>query len=260
MNLGLSGRRVVITGASRGIGLSIAETFAAEGANLVLAARSKDDLEAIAASIRDRFDVEISILSLDLSDEADQVALAEAATEASVLVNNAGDLPGGSIEQVSMDKWRDAWNLKVFGYINLSKIFYSRFKSAGSGVIVNVVGITGERGDSNYICGATGNAAVLSLTKTLGSRSLNDGVRVVGVNPGPTATDRFIKMTRRQAERVLGDAERWEEVLSGLAQGRAATCQEIASAVVFLASDLSSYTSGQVLNIDGGLSNRYTAA
>lgn len=259
MDLGLTGKRVVVTGASKGIGLSVAEAFAAEGAHLVLAARSGDSLQANAERIRARFGVEVNWHALDLSSEEDQAALIGFAGDASILVNNAGDLPGGNIVQVESPQWRAGWDLKVFGYVNLCRMFYAKFKEQGGGVIVNVVGITGERVDFNYISGSTGNAAAIALTKALGSRSLDDGVRVVGVNPGPIATDRFIKMTRRRAERVLGDADRWEELLSDLPQGRAGRCEEVASAVVFLASDLSSYTSGTLLNIDGGLSNRFSA-
>jgi NAD(P)-dependent dehydrogenase (short-subunit alcohol dehydrogenase family) len=144
----------------------------------------------------------------------------------------------------------------VFGTINLSRSFYAAMAERGKGVIVNVIGAAGEKMDANYIAGSAGNAALMAFTRALGAEAPNDGLRVVAINPGMTATDRMEMLLRRKATATLGDAERWRELVEPLPFKRAATPMEIAAAVAFLASDLSGYTTGTVLTIDGGAAHR----
>ena len=116
--------------------------------------------------------------------------------------------------------------------------------------------IGGERLDAGYIAGAAGNASLIAFTKALGSTSLDAGVRVLGVNPGPVETERLEFLARKRAADKFGDANRWREFQKNMPLGRAATVDEVAPTVVFLASDLCSYTSGTMVNIDGGITNR----
>jgi NAD(P)-dependent dehydrogenase (short-subunit alcohol dehydrogenase family) len=125
-------------------------------------------------------------------------------------------------------------------------------KQAKRGVIINVTGLAGERLDFNYIAGSTGNAGLNAFTRTLGSFSLEDGIRVLAVSPGAVETERLVTLMRTRAADKLGDAERWREFLDGLPLGRAATVEEIADVVVFAASDRASYLSGIVITVDGG--------
>jgi len=252
MELGLKGRTAVVTGASKGIGLAVARGLAAEGCSLHLVARGAPMLEKAAASIRADFQVAASAHALDLS-RSDSVATLIAQTGTpDVLVNNAGAIPGGDLQAVDEARWRTAWDLKVFGYINMSRTYYAAMQTRGRGVIVNVTGLAADRLDSGYIAGSTGNAGLNAFTRTLGSYSLEHGIRVLAVSPGAVETERLVTLMRSRAADRLGDAERWREFVKGLPLGRPATVEEIANVVVFAASDRASYMSGVVITVDGG--------
>jgi NAD(P)-dependent dehydrogenase (short-subunit alcohol dehydrogenase family) len=253
MDLHLLGKRVLITGASKGIGAAAARAFAEEGCNLHLAARGAAALEELAQRLRTEHRVEVSTHAVDLRSADDLVRLANAASDVDVLVNNAGDVPPGSLDKVDEATWRHGWELKVFGYINLTRCVYAAMKSRGGGVIINDIGAAGERVDFDALSASAGNAALMAFTRALGSRSLADGIRVVGVNPGPVETDRLVSVFKAQARDRLGDENRYRELMVKFPMGRAAQPREIADAMVFLASDLSAYTSGVIVTIDGGL-------
>ena len=256
MDLGLLGRRVLITGASKGIGAAAAEAFASEGCDLRLVARDGAALSALAERLAREHNIEATAHPADLRNPGHVERLAAEVGEIDVLVNNAGDIPGGPLDRIDEATWRHAWDLKVFGYINLTRIFYARMKAAGRGVIINDIGAAGERFDANYITGAAGNAALMTFTRALGGRSLDDGVRVVGINPGPVETDRIVTLTKTQAAARFGDESRYRELRSRYPLGRPAAPREIADLMLFLASDRSAYTTGVVFTVDGGLSAR----
>lgn len=244
MDLKLKGKRALVTGGSKGIGRACAEVLAAEGCTVLVAARnpvSGPNAKAI-----------------DLSQRGAAEALAAWAGELDILVNNAGAIPGGDLLRVDEDTWRRAWDLKMFGYINLTRQVYARMKAKQDGVIVNILGNAGEKLDASYIAGSTANAGLMAFTRTLGGASHADGVRVVGINPGPVATDRLKSLFRQRAETKFGDPERYQELFAGMSFGRPATPEEIAWAVAFLASERSAYTTGCILSIDGGLASRST--
>ncbi|HZT63747.1 MAG TPA: SDR family oxidoreductase [Burkholderiales bacterium] len=259
MDLKLAGRTVLVTGASKGIGLGIAQWFAREGCHLRLAARSKDLLEREAAAIRKSHSVDVEVLALDLSQDAGRKKLTEAWPEVDVLVNNAGDIPAGPIEELDDAAWRAGWDLKVFGYVALTRHYLAKMKARKRGVIINIIGAAGERPIPAYVAGSMGNAGLMSMTLALGAASPEHGVRVLGVNPGPVATERVVKISRKRAKGMFGDEERYTELLRKNPFGRPASVDEIAASVVFLASDLSSYTSGTIVTIDGGMSKRAAA-
>jgi NAD(P)-dependent dehydrogenase (short-subunit alcohol dehydrogenase family) len=256
MDLKLAGRTVLVTGASKGIGLGIAQWFAREGCSLRLTARSKDLLEHEAAAIRKSAAVDVQVFALDLSQDAGRKKLTDACPEVDVLVNNAGDIPAGALDDVDDAAWRAGWDLKVFGYVGLTRHYLSKMKARGRGVVINIIGAAGERPMPAYVAGSMGNASLMSMTIALGAASPEYGVRVLGVNPGPVLTDRVVKISRKRAKAMLGDEERYAELLKKNPFGRPATVDEIAASVVFLASDLSSYTSGTIVTIDGGFSKR----
>lgn len=253
MDLNLCGRSALITGASKGIGAAAAEALAEEGCNLRLAARSKLELEHLAKRLRAEHGVKVAVHVADLRKSEDIAALAAAASDIDILINNAGDIPGGPLDKVFEDTWRHGWELKVFGYINLTRLIYAQMKAHGNGVIINDIGAAGERFDSNYIAGSTGNAALMAFTRALGGRSLRDNIRVVGINPGPVETDRIVTLMKTQAKNQFDDEGRYVELMAQFPKGRPAKPREIADMMAFLASDRSGYTSGVIVTIDGGM-------
>jgi len=258
MDLGLAGKLALVTGASKGIGRAVAEVLAEEGCNVTLVAREKTQLEATAAAIQARHNVSIAIEVADLSVSEDQRRVAQNWSSADILINNAGSIPPGEIDEVSEEEWRRAWDLKVFGYINMTRSFYTAMKARGSGVIVNVIGNAGEKMRAGYILGSSGNSALMSMTRALGARSPDYGVRVVGVNPGLTATDRAVTMLKARSQNAYGTPDRWQEFIEklDLPFGRMAEPREVANVVVFAASPRASYVSGTVITVDGGAVNR----
>ncbi|MCW5621154.1 MAG: SDR family oxidoreductase [Burkholderiales bacterium] len=252
MELGLIGRTALVTGASKGIGLAVAQGLAAEGCRLHLVARSQQALEHAAVAIRKEHAVDVQVHALDLSRSESIATLQTATATPDIVVNNAGAIPAGDLLQIAEPRWREAWDLKVFGYINLSRAYYAAMQERGRGVIVNVTGLAADRLDYRYIAGSAGNAALNAFTRTLGSYSLEHGVRVLAVSPGAVETERLVTLMRARAADQLGDAERWRELLEGLPMRRAATVKEVADVVVFVASDRAAYMSGTVITIDGG--------
>ncbi|GLH82441.1 short-chain dehydrogenase [Bradyrhizobium sp. SSBR45G] len=254
MDLHLRGKRVLITGASKGIGAAAAEAFAEEGCHVRLAARSADRLSALVEQLRSKHQIDAAAHVVDLRKSEDVARLAQEAADIDILVNNAGDIPGGAIDKIDEAGWRHAWDLKVFGFINLTRLVYAAMKARGGGVIVNDIGAAGEKFDANYICGSAGNAALMAFTRALGSKSLADNIRVVGINPGPVGTDRHVTLLKTRAQQQFGDESRYTEFQKSLPLGRPAHVREIADLMAFLASDRAGYTSGVIYTVDGGIS------
>ena len=250
MDLGLEGKRVLITGASRGIGRAVAAGFAAEGAHPILAGRDRAALEAAAAECGGE------IVVADMHTEDGLATLAEAGRGVDILVNNAGATPTGRIDQVGIAEWREGLELKVIATAALTKEVYAAMCARRSGVIVNVIGNCGERPDADIIVATVTNTGMMGFTRALGAASPEHNVRVLGVNPGPTATERLVHLMQEKSRLRTGDSDRWEELTAPMPFGRASTPEEQAATVVFAASDRASYTSGTILTVDGGVAYR----
>nr|WP_205194638.1 short-chain dehydrogenase/reductase [Burkholderia sp. Ax-1719] len=250
----MEGKSVLVTGGSRGIGYACCRLFAEEGCSVTLLGRDPGSVQSAVSRLKQETGKEVSGLSLDLSSKSDVDALSAQLGRFDVVVNNAGAIPGGGLGSVDDARWREAWDLKIYGYLEATRAALPAMIERGSGVIVNVIGIAGARPSYDYLCGSTANAALIAFTKAVGAHAARNGVRVVGVNPGPTETDRLIKLYEARAMEQFGDKSRWRELLSDMPFGRVALPEEIADLVVFLASRRASYISGTVIDIDGGAS------
>jgi 3-oxoacyl-[acyl-carrier protein] reductase len=254
MDLGLDGKQVLITGGSKGIGLALAHAFAAEGANIVVVARDQTVLESAAGEVARRHNARATAHACDLSEALQRRRLHEAFPDVDILVNNAGAIPGGGIADISMERWQEAWALKVFGYIHLCQLYVASMKARRSGTIINIIGMGGRAVRPDYICGAAGNGGLIAFTNALGAEMPSYNVRVFGINPAATMTDRIVQLSRQRAKTRFGDESRWQEALGAdkLPFGRIKTAEEVAALATMLAAPQVHYLSGTVIDMDGG--------
>ena len=240
----------MITGGSKGIGRACAEIMASEGCAIHIAARGREALLDTKEAIESKYGQSVEIHPVDLSNGDEARGLADACSDIDILVNNAGAIPNGDLWQVDEPLWREAWDLKVFGYINLCRAMYPIMRSRGKGVILNVIGGAGARPNYYYIAGGAGNAALMAFTRALGARSMRDGIRVIGLNPGLITTDRLVTLMQNTAKSRFNDPERWQELLPK--NPPPGEPEDIANVVTFLVSDRARHVSGTILNVDGG--------
>jgi NAD(P)-dependent dehydrogenase (short-subunit alcohol dehydrogenase family) len=251
MDLKLAGRTVLITGGSKGIGFACAMAFAAEGCAVHIASRSRDVLEAAREKIRARHNVPVEYHVADLSKGDAARSLVDAVGQADILVNNAGAIPRGDILSLTEPKWREAWELKVFGYINTTRAMLEKMYARKKGAVVNIIGLAGESFNYDYVAGTMGNAGLMAFTRA------DHGGRGGAITPPATPPDRMLTLLRGQAQQQFGDPERWAELTKHMPFGRAAEPDEVADLAVFLASDRASYISGVVMTLDGGQAARH---
>ena len=251
MKLELEGANVLVTGGSKGIGLACARVFLAEGAKVALVSRSQANLDAALATLPGAIGA-----AADLTDPAAaQRALDEVEARlgpVDVLVNSAGAARRTPPDELTPAAWREAMDAKYFAYIHMIDPAIKRMGARGRGVIVNVIGSGGKVASPTHLAGGAANAALMLATAGLGAAYARKGVRVVGVNPGLTETERLkegFRATARLAGIDLEEARR--RGAESLALGRFATPEEIADVVVFLASARASYVTGVTLGLDG---------
>ena len=254
MQLHLEGRHVLITGGSKGIGLACADVFLREGCRVTLVARDAARLEATKKQLAspDR----VTVVAADLSQSTERARLYAACPSVDLLINNAGAIPGGGLLEMDMQTWEDAWALKVMGFIHLTKLYLGDMKEKRSGIICNIIGQAGRSPRYDYLCGGVGNAALMAFTSAVGGRSVDWGVRVFGINPSPTRTDRMVIMNKARAKALWNDESRWQELDHDRPLGRMIEPEEIAAMAAFLSSPACGYVSGTVVDVDGGIGFR----
>jgi NAD(P)-dependent dehydrogenase (short-subunit alcohol dehydrogenase family) len=258
MDLGLGGKRCIVTGASRGIGAATAEILAAEGASVALLARSADALGERARALEKAHGVRAVPVPVDLARAAELSAAVARAIESlggvDVLVNNAGASPFGSLEQIDDATWQESIDLKLLGYVRAIRAVLPHMRAQRSGRIVNVLGSAGVSASEGYVLGSL-NTALAHITRSSALLAARDGIAVVAVHPGPTATERLLGGMAAGARAAGLATEAFVEKFGreNVPLGRIARPEEVARMIAVLASDTASFVTGAALQVDGSV-------
>jgi NAD(P)-dependent dehydrogenase (short-subunit alcohol dehydrogenase family) len=251
MDLGLRDKKVLITGGSKGIGLACARVFIAEGARVAVVSRSPENLVKAKKTLRDAYTI-----AADLTDAAAAAAMVESVEKEfgalDVLVNSAGAARRTDAADLSPQAWRAAMDAKYFTYINVIDPVIKLMAARGRGVIVNVIGAGGKVASPTHLAGGAANAALMLATAGLANAFAKRGVRVVGLNPGITNTERVAEGLKAEAKRSgITEAEALEQSIQRLPLGKLAEPAEIADIVAFAASERGRYLTGANISVDG---------
>jgi NAD(P)-dependent dehydrogenase (short-subunit alcohol dehydrogenase family) len=251
MDLDLAGKVVLVTGGSKGIGLACAHGFRAEGARVAIVSRSRQNLDHGTGLLGDAV-----AFAADLTDAAQADAAVRAVRQAlgpiDVLVNSAGAARRTPPEDLTPEFWRAAMDAKYFSYINVIDPVVKAMAARGAGVIVNVIGNGGKIASPVHLAGGAANAALMLATAGLATAYARHGVRVIGINPGLTDTDRVAEGLKADA-RLAGitEPEARAAAVARIPLGRMASGEDIANVVVFLASARAGYVTGVNITMDG---------
>ncbi|MBC7781553.1 MAG: SDR family oxidoreductase [Proteobacteria bacterium] len=257
MDLQLTGKKALITGASMGIGKAIAIALTREGCDVALCARNKDRLDVVADEIRKASGREVFTIAADLTRAADAEAFVQASHAAlgriDILVNNAGSAPGGVIEHLSEADWDQALQLKFMGYIRCLRHALPIMVAQGGGRVVNLIGNDGVKESYWEIAPGAANAAGQNMNKALAGQYGRHNVSFVAVNPGPVRTERWeglVKAMARDMNLSYDDADKLAP--RSIPLGRIAEVEEVANLCAYLASPLAHFVNGSMIEIDGG--------
>jgi NAD(P)-dependent dehydrogenase (short-subunit alcohol dehydrogenase family) len=251
MDLGLRDKKVLITGGSKGIGLACARVFIAEGARVAVVSRSPENLVKAKKTLRDAYTI-----AADLTDAAAAAAMVESVEKEfgalDVLVNSAGAARRTDAADLNPEAWRAAMDAKYFTYINVIDPVIKLMAARGRGVIVNVIGAGGKVASPTHLAGGAANAALMLATAGLASAFARRGVRVVGLNPGITNTERVAEGLKSEAKRSgISEDEALKRSIQRLPLGKLAEPAEIADIVAFAASERGRYLTGANISVDG---------
>jgi NAD(P)-dependent dehydrogenase (short-subunit alcohol dehydrogenase family) len=255
MDLGLKDKKILVTGGSKGIGLACARAFVAEGARVALVSRSQDNLNKAKDELKGAYTI-----AADLTDATAAAAMVERVEKEfgpiDVLVNSAGAAKRTDADDLSPAAWRAGMDAKYFSYINVIDPVIKRMGKRGRGAIVNVIGSGGKVASPTHLAGGAANAALLLATAGLAHAYAGKGVRVVGVSPGVTKTERVAEGLKAEATRAnVSEEQAYKQMIARLPMGRPAEPEEIADIVVFAASERGRYLTGANISTDGAASH-----
>ncbi|WP_210608375.1 SDR family NAD(P)-dependent oxidoreductase [Priestia flexa] len=248
MDLKLQGKKVLITGGTKGIGQAIALLFAEEGADVAVAARSEKDLEQLSKRFPN-----IHTYKIDVTNEDERIQLMENVVKdlqgIDILINNAGGSNGGKTLETDLSLFYEAMELNYFSAVHLSKLAAEYMKKQKAGSIVNITSIFG-RESGGKVTYNNAKSALISFTKSFADEVISYGIRVNSIAPGS-----IMHETGNWKKRLEENPEKINQfVQDQIPAGRFGTVEEVANAVVFLASEKASWVVGASLNVDGGQS------
>lgn len=255
MELGLKDKKVLITGGSKGIGLACAKAFIAEGAKVALVSRSEENLRKAKESL-----TTVYTIPADLTDAAAAAAMVDKVEKEfgpiDVLVNSAGAAKRTDADDLTPAAWRAGMDAKYFSYINVIDPLIKRMGKRGKGAVINIIGSGGKVASPTHLAGGAANAALLLATAGLAFAYASKGVRVVGVSPGVTKTERVAEGLKAEAKRAnVSEEQAYKQMIARLPMGRPAEPEEIADIVVFAASERGRYLTGANISTDGAASH-----
>ncbi len=258
MDFGLSGRVAIITGSSDGIGYATARVFATEGARVVLCARRAAVLEEARRRIEAETAAEVLAVPADVQRLEDVQRLVRQTIERfgaiHILVNNAGSVPAIEFSAVDDGQWVQMMERKLLGYLRVTREVVPHLERAGWGRIVNVAGTAGREPSRTAMAVGVNNAAVINWTKSLSLQYAGAGILANVVAPGSIETPRQVENRRREAEVTGNNVEDLRRArMREIPLGRLGRPEEVAHAIVFLASECSSYMTGSCVTVDGGV-------
>ena len=260
MDLGLKDKVAVISGGNKGLGAAAALALAGEGAKIFLTARNENDLKSVQTEIETECGVEVGCLAVDITtaDAGDEIVAAalEQFGRVDIAVNAAGAARGGDFLTIEDQVWRDAFELKFMGAVRLSRTVIPHMQKQKYGRIVNIIGMFGREPAKQALPASAVNAAFMAINKGLSQTYGGDGIFINAVDPGPTRSERILRLFADMAE---VNKTTPEELENGFRQkipiGRLGEVEEVAHVVTFLASDASGNVNGTVLAVDGGMTN-----
>lgn len=258
MDLGLQGKSVLVTAASKGLGKASALEFAREGAKVTIASRNLDALKTAAAEIEEATGNSVQVVQLEVTDAAQIEHAVKAAAEfgggLDVLVTNAGGPPGGTFNNFDDAAWIKAHELNLLSVIRLIRASLPYLRERGQGRIVNLTSTSIKQPILGLTLSNTYRAAVNGLTKSLSVELANDQILVNTVAPGRIATDRITELDQLKAKsRGISMEQVQQESIAQIPLGRYGSPDEFGRAVVFLGSYANTYITGQALLVDGGM-------
>ncbi|HEY2618541.1 MAG TPA: SDR family oxidoreductase [Acetobacteraceae bacterium] len=257
MELNLRGKTALVTGASRGIGASVAQELAREGVRVCLAARDRSKLDEVAGTLAAiSGSNRTAVIAGDLRQPAAVQAAVDAAVTAfgrlDILVNNAGATRRADFFTLTEDDWQDGFALKFHGYVRATRAAWPHLREA-HGCIVNIVGIGSRSGSGEFTIGGSVNVALLNFTKAMATIGVRDGVRVNAINPGLVETERFGRNIERVSrEHGFSREQAIQFLLASHNTTRVGRPEEVGWLTAYLASEKSEFIQGCVIDIDGG--------